>query len=722
MQKEKNRQLRLASVEKFLYLCTQMRTWISSILLAVCLMGAHADVLNDIVFNRYKARTLSISEQDSLLNGSPKEPQRYILQYRNQHKMYRHSFTAEWYLYDTKKKIELALSETLVRDACYSPDGRYIVYGKGQDLYIYKVDFHTEVPITHDAADGYDVFSGLSDWLYEEEFSRTRLFEFSPDSRMVAFVRLDETAVPTYSWQMFLGERYPTLRSLRYPKAGDANAKASVCVYDIRTKAIHTMQVPEMDDCYVPRLTWREVPGQKRKKDEPVEYELMVQKINRDQTRMDIYACNPKSTVCRPFYSEQSNRYFVDYALFDQWQWLTDGRVVVLSEKDGWRQAFLYSAQGAQQQVLTPAGTDLTALYGVNEKAGMLYCEAAVVPSERQVFAVSIKPNGGKPVWWALTSEAGCHSLRFSADMNRCIETFQSETMANRYTLYEVRGTQLRLKEVVLTNDSIQQAWEALHMPVKHFMTIPTERGDSLEAWMLLPRDLEQDLAAGKTPQRYPVVMFQYSGPSSQRVIKRWQHRFAHYLASIGYVVVNADPRGTDNRGRAWRNATYMALGNKEAEDHQSVARYMQSLPYVAPDRIAMIGWSYGGYQTIRTMMEPNSLIRCGIAIAPVSDWELYDTGYTERYMRRPQVNDGGYADANLMKRAADLQGRLLLIHGTADDNVHTHNTLLLSDALVKAGKDFDMHLYVDDNHSMLIPENKIHLHNKIIHFLNINL
>ena len=385
-------------------------------------MGARADVLSDVVLNKFKPRIMSVDEMDSLLNGPEKEPQRFVLQYRNPQKMYRHSFVAEWYLYDTKKKTELALSDTLVRDAYRSPDGRYIVYGKGQDLYIYKVDFHTEVHITREAADGYDVFSGVSDWLYEEEFGTTRLFEFSPDSKMVAFVRLDETAVPTFSWQMFLGERYPTLRSLRYPKAGDANAKASVCVYDIRSKAIHTLQLPDMDDCYVPRMTWREVPGQKRKKDEPVEYELMVEKINRDQTRMDVYACNPKSTVCRPFYSESSNRYYVDYELFDQWKWLSDGRVVVLSEKDGWRQAFLYSAQGAQQQVLTPAGTDVTAVYAVDEKAQTLYYQAAPTPSTRQVYALNYKSGQITQ----LTEGEGMHAARFSADTKRFIDEYQS--------------------------------------------------------------------------------------------------------------------------------------------------------------------------------------------------------------------------------------------------------------------------------------------------------
>ena len=218
-----------------------------------------------------------------------------------------------------------------------------------------------------------------------------------------------------------------------------------------------------------------------------------------------------------------------------------------------------------------------------------------------------------------------------------------------------------------------------------------------------------------------PVVLFQYSGPGSQTVLNRWRHRFAHYLASIGYIVVNADPRGTDCRGRAWRNATYMNLGEKEGEDHLSVAKYISSLPYVDASNISMIGWSYGGYQTIRTleMQDPqHPIINKGIAIAPVTDWKLYDSGYTERFMRRPQVNEFGYNQADLISHAADLTGNLLLIHGTGDDNVHFQNTLILMDALIQAGKQFDVQLYIDDNHSMRKPANYEHLHRRIIRFL----
>ncbi|MCQ2348833.1 MAG: prolyl oligopeptidase family serine peptidase, partial [Paludibacteraceae bacterium] len=343
--------------------------------------------------------------------------------------------------------------------------------------------------------------------------------------------------------------------------------------------------------------------------------------------------------------------------------------------------------------------------------------------TERQVYAVAMKT--GKIT--QLTEGDGMHALTFSKDMKRAIDCYQSISTAPQYTLYTVAGSKWQatkstaLDAINATNSGIAQAWAATGLPNKQLLRIPTERGDTLDAWVILPNGLKSLNEA--TSQRYPVVMMQYSGPQSQRVLNQWRHRFGHYLAGQGYIVVNADPRGTDNRGRAWRNATYLQLGQKEAEDHISVARYMQSLPTVDGQRIAMMGWSYGGFQTIYTMcMQDQMLIKCGIAIAPVTDWRLYDSAYTERYMRRPQVNEDGYEATDLTKMADRLQGQLLLVHSTGDDNVHFQQSLKMIDALVKAGKDFDTQIYVDDNHSLLNAANNDHLHRKILTYLQENL
>jgi dipeptidyl-peptidase-4 len=557
--------------------------------------------------------------------------------------------------------------------------------------------------------------------LYEEEFGTTGLFAFSPDNKQIAFVRLDETEVPTFSWQTYLADDedqlsnkglYPQLHSLRYPKAGTPNAKASICVYDIHYKTIRTMELPANMDGYLPRITWTPL-TKPTKKDEQPTSDLVILHLNRDQNKMDVLKGNPKSTVCHPFYSEESKKYFVNYELFDQWQWLNDGRVIVLSEKEGYTQAYMYNSQGIEQRTLTPEERDITKVYGYDPVTQTLYYQAANTPMTRQAYALNIKKN----ITTCLTQGEGTHDLHFSADWKRYIQCYHSTTTPHTYTLYKAMGNgQWAKDKVVLDNDSILKAWQALGVNEKEFFTITTERGDVLNAWRILPKNFDKT-------KKYPVVMLQYSGPTSQRVLNNWRKRFGYALADAGYLVVNVDGRGTGARGREWRNATYMQLGVKEAEDQISAAKYLKTLPYVDGNRMAICGWSYGGYQTLMCLSKQQEMVwQCGIAIAPVTSWRLYDSAYTERFMRRPQVNDFGYEGTDLMKMAGDLTGELLIVHGLADDNVHAQNTLLYTDALVKAGKQFEMQLYVDDNHSIRKPHNNKHLHHRIMLFLEKNL
>lgn len=697
-------------------------------MLSVSVFG-YADRMMDIM-QGYNAKTMSQAEMDSVLEGENEKvtSERFRLEYTNEVKLFRHSFFADYYLYDTQKRDTIWLTDVPVRDAVMSSNGKYVVYAKADNnLYIYKVDFKTEVAVTTD--ENTEIFNGISDWLYEEEFGITCLFAFSPDNKQLAFVRLDETEVPTFSWQTFLGEEakgeeakgvllYPELHSLRYPKAGAANAKASVCVYDIHYKTIRQMQLPEHMDGYLPRITWTPL-SKPTKKDEQPTSDLVLLHLNRDQNRMDVLKGNPKSTVCHPLYKEESNKYFVNYELFDQWQWLSDGRVVVVSEKGGYTQAYMYSSQGIEQRVLTPEERDITKVYGYDEKAQVLYYQAANTPMTRQAYAVNVKKN----TTTQLTKGDGTHDLYFAKDFTRYIHCYHSIEKPHTYTLCEVKGERVEVKGTVLSNDSVLQAWQALGVNEKEFFTITTERGDVLNAWRILPKDFD-------ATKKYPVVMLQYSGPTSQRVLNNWRKRFGYALADAGYLVVNVDGRGTGARGRAWRNATYMQLGVKEAEDQISAAQYLQSLPYVDGDRIAICGWSYGGYQALMCLSKQGekreargrNVFKCGIAIAPVTNWRLYDSAYTERFMRRPQVNEFGYEGTDLMQMAGDLTGKLLIVHGLADDNVHAQNTLLYTDALVKAGKQFEMQLYVDDNHSIRKPHNNEHLHHRIMLFLQNNL
>ena len=647
-------------------------------------------VLTGILAGDYNAQTLSVEKQDSIMGVQPTG--RYRLVKENEQQIFRHSSVADWFIEDTMRHTRKRLGEGMfkgenvqVRAAVMSPNGRYVAFAKDNNLYIHKLDFGTEVAVTKD--ENTDIISGIADWLYEEEFGTTSLFAWSPDSKLLAFVRLDETDVPTFSWDVYADGQYPTAESLRYPKAGCANAKASVCIYDVATKGIQKLQVNTKDeDVYFPRLRWY--------KDD----RLFVLRVNRDQTKMEVLDCNAKSTVTYPWYREESKKYFVDYSLFDQWQWLSDGKMIVLSEQEGWRRAYLYGNDGIKIRALTPEGMDVTAVYGVNEKTQTLYYQAAPTPATRQIYALNIKKGDITP----LTKEVGMWSARFDQEATKAVFCYQSFETPNTYYLYFKSKL-----ELIEDNAEVKEAWQANNLPEPELMQI-----NGLEAMLLIPNSLNPK----------PLVVMHYSGPSSQRVLNRWRKRFEYALVEQGYAVLIVDTRGSDSKGRAWRNETYMSLGQKEAEDLIAAANEIAQRPDIDGERMAIMGWSYGGYETLFTMSQKNHPFKAAVAIAPVTDWKLYDSAYTERYMRRPQVNPRGYEEASLLNKAKDMTGNVLIIHGTADDNVHVQHTMQYIHALVEADKQFEMQLYPDDNHFLRKGNNATHMHNRILNFLQNNL
>jgi len=645
-------------------------------------------VLTGILSGEYNAKTLSVAEQDSILGVEATG--RYRLEKENEESLFRHSEVADWFIIDTmrhtRKQLGAGLNLGKVRDAVMSPNGRYVAFAKDNNLYIHKLDFGTEIAVTKD--ENTDIINGVADWLYEEEFATTALFAWSPDSKMLAFVKLDETEVPTFSWDVYADTQYPTAETLRYPKAGCQNAKASVCVYDIATKGIQRLQVnPKDEDVYFPRLKWYK------------EDRLFVLRVNRDQTKMEVLDCNAKSTVAYPWYHEESKQYFVDYSLFDEWKWLSDGRMIVVSEQEGWRRAYLYGNDGIRIRTLTPEGMDLTAVYGVNEKTQTLYYQAAPTPSTRQIYAVNLK----KGEISQLTQEEGMWSARFNDEATKAVFCYQSFETPNTYYLYSKNKL-----ELIEDNTEVKEAWKSNGLPEPEMLQI-----NGLEA-MLLQSPI--------TNHSSPLVVMHYSGPASQRVLNRWRKRFEYALVEQGYAVLIVDTRGSDCKGRAWRNETYMSLGQKEAEDLIMAANEIAKRPDIDGDRMAIMGWSYGGYETLYTMSTKGHPFKAGVAIAPVTDWKLYDSAYTERYMRRPQVNIGGYESASLLNKAQDMTGNVLIIHGTGDDNVHVQHTMQYIDALVRADKQFEMQLYPDDNHFLRKGNNARHMHKRILNFLQNNL
>ena len=638
---------------------------------------------------------------------------RYVLVYGNSEKIYRRSFRADYYIYDRKRHEIRALSDTMpVMQPVFSPDGKYIAFARENNLYMHKVDFKTEVivsggsPATSGHADG--ILNGIPDWLYEEEFGTTCLYSFSPDSKQLAFVRLDESKVPSFNWIEYIDS---AVKSLKYPCAGETISEASVVVYDTYYKSLKTMALPEQAESYIPRIMWRQ-----------------GSRVKSQESRVESQGAN-----------------------IDEWQFLSDNSFICVNETDGYRHAYLYSAQGQKKKQLTSGKYDVTMVYGYDEKTQTLYYQAAggspasreplpanghavCEPQNRYIYALDTKKNKLQ----AYSMEPGMHDAVFSPSFAYFVESYQSVSQPTTYTIRDRKGNAVRVLE---DNKEVAERFREAGLPVKEFFSFVTPKGDTLNGWMLKPDEGQRSKVesqgsrvksqeASVESRKYPVLMFHYSGPASQQVLNRWKISWEEYLAAKeGVICVCVDPRGTEARGRAFRNKTYMHIGTVEMEDQVYAARYLQTLPYVDAGRIGIWGWSFGGYATIMAMsycgIHPEmgeSPFKFGMAVAPVTDWRYYDAAYTERYMRRPQVNEGGYDDASAIGHADALQGNLLIVHGLADDNVHARNTLLYTEALVEKNRQFEMQVYPDDNHFLRKRNNQRHVYERLLKFLKDNL
>jgi len=627
-----------------------------------------------------------------------------LLVYTNKKYRYRRTFTADYYVYDIKRKEIATLSDNGSQEVpLFSPDSRYIAFARENNLYLKKLDFNTESPITTDGQFG-SIINGTPDWVYEEEFEQTRYFEFSPDSKMVAFVRFDESKVPEYSFPVYLNKSkdelntYPTYSKFKYPKAGENNSVVSVCVYDDYYKNIKTMKLGEADeDFYIPRIKWTNSIDQ-----------LAIFKLNRNQNQLDMYLTNPKSTLSK-LILRQTDKYYVDYENIDFTRFASDNQTfIAVSEKDGYRHAYQYGINGTVIKQLTKGNWDLTNIYGFDEKKQILYYQSAEVsPMQRDVYSIDLK---GKKT--RLTDGKGTHNASFNSTLSYFIDNASSLETPNIITLRTNTGALVRVLE---NNAALSTQFKTLNLPKKEFFNFTTSENIKLNGWMLKPINYDPN-------KKYPVLQVQYSGPNSQQVLDSWHIDWEYYLATQGYVVVCVDGRGTGARGGEFRKCTYEQLNVLETKDQVETAKYLGNQSFIDKDRIGIWGWSYGGTMSLFCMTTGEKVFKAGIAVAPVTDYRLYDTAYAERFMRRPQENFKGYDKSSALLRADKLQGNLLIIHGSADDNVHAQNTMLFIDKLVAADKQFEMQLYTDKNHSILGQQTRRHLYTRMSDFLFKNL
>jgi len=619
-----------------------------------------------------------------------------ILVWTNKESIYRRSWKADVYDYDVRRNFLKPLSDSVgkIRIPTFSPDGRMCAYVKDNNIWLKKFDYDTESQLTKDGEAG-KILNGITDWVYEEEFRTTNLMSWSVDGKFLAFVKSDESAVPTYSFPRYDGKPYPETYSYKYPKAGENNSTVAVYAYNVETKDIKKMDIPFDNGYYIPCIRFTENPDQ-----------LAVMTLNRTQNQFNLYYANPKSTVARLVFRDD-NKYYID----SDWVksiYFTKDNFVYVSEKDGFAHAYLYTITGIQERQLTSGKWDVTALYGYNPDTKTVYYQSAEEsPLRRSVYKIDAKGTKTK-----LSVRDGFNSATFSSNLQYFVNTFSNTTTPTIVSVHDEKGKQLF---VLNDNSELQNLLQTLHYPTKEFFTFTTPQGVVLNGWMMKPVNLDPN-------RKYPAVMIQYGGPGSQEVLDRYGMDWDVYLASQGYVVVAIDGRGTGARGEEFRKCTYMNLGISESDDQIAGAQYLGNLPYIDKNRIAIWGWSYGGYNVLMAMSRGNGIFKAGVAIAPVTDWRFYDSVYTERFMRTPKENETGYNASSPLKLANNLQGRLLLIHATADDNVHFQNSLYYMQALEEAGKQFDTQIYPDKNHSILGTNTRLHLYNRIIDFLNINL
>ena len=657
----------------------------------------------DTIFN---AATSKLNQLDQITGYEFSPNELKILVFNKQKFRYRRTFTADYFVFDVKRNELKPLSENGPQEVpLFSPDSRYIAFARENNLFLHKLDFGTESAITKDGEFG-KIINGTPDWVYEEEFVNTRYFVFSPDSKLLAFVRFDETAVPSYQMQRYLESPlkqdemplYPVFQSFKYPKPGQPNSKVSVCVYDDFYKSVRTINLGVDDaEFYIPRIKWT------KEQDK-----LAVFVLNRNQNRLDMIYSHPKSLVSKLILRDE-DKYYVDFENIDDVNFSDDGKFFTfVSERNGWRHAYLYNVNGTLQKQLTLGNFDVTKVYGYDDVKQTLYYQSTEnSPLQRDVYSVDTK--GKKTL---LTDGKGTHSAVFSATYAYFSDNASSLNKPNITYMRNSKGEILRILE---DNATLMAEFNALNLPKKEFFSFTTSEGVTLNGWMLKPSN-------SNSQQSYPTLMVQYSGPNSQDVKDSWNVGWEYFLASQGYVVASVDGRGTAARGTEFRKSTYMRLGVLETKDQVEAAKYLGKQSFVDKNRIGIWGWSYGGFMTLNAMSTGEKIFKAGIAVAPVTDWRLYNSAYTERFMRQPKENNGGYDAGSPIKHAANLNGNVLIIHGTADDNVHVQNTYLYLDALQKADKHAELYLYTDKNHSILGKETRRHLYRKKFDFLEKNL
>lgn len=662
----------------------------------------------EVVFDVAKARECNFKRFDGY-TFSP-DGSKILIRTETQ-PIYRHSYKAVHYLYTIKRNIVEKLSEGGPQQSpVFSPDGNLVAFVRDNNIFLVKMLYgNSESQVTEDGKFNH-VLNGIPDWVYEEEFSFATALEFSPDNTMLAFIRFDESEVASFTFPIFAGqaphynalETYPGAYTYKYPKAGEANSKVSVHTFDIKSKVTRKMKLPLDPDGYIPRIRFTQDAAK-----------LAIMTLNRNQNRFDLYFADPRSTLCKLVLRDESP-YYINESVFDNIMFYPQN-FSFISEKDGYSHLYWYSMGGNLVKQVTKGKFEVKRFIGWDAATNTFYFES----NEESPLRTAVYKTDKKGGRIKLSEKAGTNSAIFSSNLKYFMNTYSSLQTPTVITLNDNTGKVLK---TLVTNQKLKETLAQYQLPKKEFFTFRTSQGTELNGWMIKPADFNES-------KKYPVLLYQYSGPGSQEVVDKWGIGgdrggigWDAYMASKGYVIVCVDGRGTGGRGAEFAKCTYLNLGVKEAQDQVETAKHMAAQPYVDKSRIGIWGWSFGGYMTIMSMSEGTPIFKAGAAVAAVTDWRFYDTVYVERFMRTPQQNAEGYKAGSAFTRAANLNGRLLLVHGMADDNVHFQNCAEYSECLVQADKQFDMQVYTNRNHGIYGGNTRYHLFTRLTEFFLNNL
>ncbi|MDH4069771.1 MAG: S9 family peptidase [Ignavibacteria bacterium] len=579
----------------------------------------------------------------------------------------------------------------------FSPDGRRIGFVRSNNLFMIDVNTGAETQLTRDGSD--TVINGMFDWVYEEEFSIIDAWEWSPDSRFIAFWRFDQSGVPTYPIVRYPdGDVHPTLEVTRYPKAGDPVSVVRIGVIDTEELFTTWIDIGEEVDQYIPRIHWTNSPGI-----------LAVQRLNRSQDTLQLMLADVSDGSSRVVLTE------TDPAWIDA----EDGMIEFLKEsdrfiwssfRDGYNHLYLYTLDGELERQLTSGPWEVTEYHGTDERRGVVYFTSTrQSPVERHLYRIGLDGRRMK----RLTDEPGWHSSSFAPGMLAFLDTYSRIDEPLSVTLRSNEG-----EEVAVLVENTMDQFTGRRFGRHTFVKIPAGDGELLNGWMLTPPDFDQS-------RRYPVLLYVYGGPGSQIIRNQWGgSRFLWYqlLAEKGYIIAAIDNRGTGGRGKTFMQQTFRQMGLKELDDCVETARYLKSLSYVDSTRLGIWGWSWGGYLTTLAMTRAPGTFRAGMAVGPVTDWSLYDAVYTERYMGTPENNRDGYRETSAIRHAGLMTGNLLVVHGLADDNVHWQNSVLLVEALVRANRQVTVMFYPERRHSLTGNNGILHVYTLLTDYLLKNL